>query len=139
MDTNILTEYKSDLTSIKEVLIASADIFIPRIVIEEIQGQKVRTIKDDYDKIKTGMKKHNGMFKFSENFNLDNEIIKVERDIAKWFEKYCDNNVLEYKNIKLSEVIKRSKYKMAPFINEANSSDKGFKDSIIWMSILKKL
>lgn len=38
MDTNILTEYKSDLTSIKEVLIASADIFIPRIVIEEIQG-----------------------------------------------------------------------------------------------------
>lgn len=78
--------------------------------------QKVRTIKDDYDKNKSSMKKNNGMFKFSENFNLDNEIINVERDIAKWFEKYCDNNVLEYKNIKLSEVIKRSKYKMAPFI-----------------------
>lgn len=97
---------------------------------------KVRTIKDDYDKNKTSMKNNNGMFKFSENFNLDNEIINVERDIAKWFEKYCDNNVLEYKNIKLSEVIKRSKYIMAPFINEANSSDKGFKVSIIWMSKL---
>lgn len=31
----------------------------------------------------------------------------------------------------------RLQYKKAPFLNEENSSDKGFKDAIIWLSILK--
>lgn len=135
-DTNILNENKLMLTTIKEKITSFADIMIPRMVIEEIEGQKSRVIRDDYNKIKSLIDKNSSYFKYEEKFKLDDSLTKNEKDIAKWFETYCDNNILEYGNISLKDITSRAKYKLPPFINENGSSDKGFKDTIIWLSIL---
>ena len=136
-DTNILTENKSTLNDIKYKIETTSDILIPKIVIEEIKAQKSRNINDDYLKIKSIIDKNSYIFKYEEKFKIEDALNISEDNIQKWFEKYCNNNVIEYDLITLNDVIERSKYKKPPFINEVGSSDKGFKNSIIWLSILK--
>ncbi len=136
-DTNTLTGNKNKLNDIKSKIDLVADIFIPRIVIEEIEGQKSRIVNDDYLKIKYLINKNSDMFVYDEKFDLSEVLKTSEINIKKWLEKYCDNNVIEYGSVSLDDIITKVKYKMPPFINEAGSSDKGFKDSIIWISILK--
>ena len=70
-DTNILTENKKILNEIKLKLDLISDIFIPMIVIEEIEAQKSRNIKEDYLKIKAIIDKNSDIFKYEEKFNLD--------------------------------------------------------------------
>lgn len=136
-DTNILTENKKILNEIKLKLDLISDIFIPMIVIEEIEAQKSRNIKEDYLKIKAIIDKNSDIFKYEEKFNLDETLKNSESNIEKWFRRYCNNNIIDYNDIKISDILSRLKYKEPPFINENGSSDKGFKDSIIWISILK--
>lgn len=136
-DTNILTENKKMLSDIKLKLNLVADIFIPKIVIEEIKAQKSRNINEDYLKIKAIFDKNSDIFKYEEKFNLDETLKYSESNIEKWFRVYCNNHIIDYTDIKITDVLSRLKYKKAPFINESGSSDKGFKDSIIWISILK--
>lgn len=136
-DTNILTENKKILNDIKSKLDLIADIFIPRIVVEEIQAQRSRNIHTDYLKIKAIIEKNADIFKYQEKFKIDEILEESESKIEKWFNAYCNNNIIDYNNIKINEILNRLKYKKAPFNNEIGSSDKGFKDSMIWISILK--
>lgn len=136
-DTNILTENKKILSDIKTKLDLIADIFIPKIVIEEIEAQKSRSIQEDYFKIKAIIDKNSDKFKYEQKFNLDEILNNSENNIEKWFRKYCNNNIIDYSDIEITDILNRLKYKKAPFINELGSSDKGFKDSIIWVSILR--
>lgn len=135
-DTNLINENKKVLLEIKEKLIPLSDILIPRMVIEEIQGQKSRAIKEDYSRIKGIIEKNCNYFKYEEKFKLKDVLLTNEKEIEKWFLDYCNNKFLEYEGVTLEEIISRAKNKQPPFINEVGSSDKGFKDSIIWKSIL---
>lgn len=136
-DTNILDENKTKLIDIKKKLSDSADIYIPRIVIEEIQAQKSRTITDDYKKINGIIDKNKDIFNYEEKFKLSSILKDSEKNIEKWLKHYCNENIIEYSDITIEDILVRLKYKEAPFINEKNSSDKGFKDTILWLSILK--
>lgn len=136
-DTNVILEYKTTLHIIKSKIKPVGDIFIPRVVISEVQGQKTRDIRTDYQKISNLIKKNSDSFVYDESFELEDVISKSEDDIERWLEEYCDKNILDYNNIKLNDILFRAKYKVAPFIDEQGSSDKGFKDSLIWLSILK--
>lgn len=136
-DTNIITENKNKLSEIKEKIEEIADIYIPKIVIEEVQAQKSRSISDDYLKIQGIIKKNKDSFIYEEKFKLSDVITKSENAIEEWLKNYC-NNILEYKKVDMNDILSRLKYKKAPFINEIGSSDKGFKDTIIWLSIMEK-
>ena len=53
------------------------------------------------------------------------------------FEHNFNNKIISYnKENMLDRVLERNKYKQPPFYNESNSSDKGFKDTIILFTII---
>ena len=135
-DTNILNENKLKLNEINEKLKVVSDIYVPEMVIEEIKSQKARTITDDYSRIETIIKRNENLFKYKEDFKLSDVLIESEHHIEKWFNNNYDK-IIKYSGITMKDILNRLKYKIAPFINEPGSSDKGFKDTIIWMSILK--
>ena len=136
-DTNILIENKIKLSEIKTKIKEISDIYIPRIVIDEVQAQKSRNITEDYLKIQGIIDKNKESFMYEEKFKLSDVISNSDESIEKWLRSYCNSNILEYKKIDLNDILSRLKYKKAPFINEVGSSDKGFKDTIIWLSIIK--
>lgn len=61
----------------------------------------------------------------------------VEDTYNKIFENNFKDKIITYKKEEmLNRVLQRNRYKQPPFYNENNSSDKGFKDTIILLTIL---
>lgn len=135
-DTNTLLGNKKKLFDIKTKIELSSDIFIPRMVIDEVKAHKSREIREDFLQIKSIIDKNSGLFKYNENFKIDDVILKNEKSICKWLSDYCNNNIIERDDISLDDIIERANKKITPFNKDKQSSDKGFKDTIIWLSIL---
>nr|WP_192988492.1 PIN domain-containing protein [Carnobacterium mobile] len=61
--------------------------------------------------------------------------IGTSKDIKHTIKKLFEDNIIGLDTIKLDDVYRRAITKVPPF-NASKSSDKGFKDTIIWLSIL---
>lgn len=136
LDTNFLLSYNKELKEIKDKIKDLVDIYIPRIVIEEIQGQKSRNLEESHSKIEDLLKQNSKYFTYVKDFKLEEVKLKRESGIKKSLSAYCDNNIIEYQENLFKKIVQRAVYKIPPFINELGSSDKGFKDTILWCSIL---
>lgn len=138
-------EFEQVNNFIKEVKLADlVKMAIPRIVVEELLKQKIEqyeTDLKDFHSIKerlsmlpntsfVGMTLPGNDFNCSENLKqLLNEFI-LKNNI----------NIIEFPDDQLSEIfkniIKRAIDKKSPFKQKGNSLDSGFKDVLIWESIL---
>lgn len=134
-DTNFLVAHKGQ---IKEILnkIKEHDfsIFVPQIAMEEFINIQLRIYKQEYKQLEEwSVSKPLWNLKY----NKEKDIIKnAERGYEKLFEESFGENIIHYdKETILSDVLERNKFKDPPFINEPGSSDKGFKDTIMWISI----
>ena len=137
LDTNFILENKKLLIEFKKAINDSVDIFIPRIVVDEVMSQKARETENKYNMIKKLIEENNKYFKFEENFKIDDVIIERKKGIEKFLVSYCNKNIIEYDKNLFSEILDRALYKKPPFVRDENSSDKGFKDAILWCSMLK--
>lgn len=116
-------------------------IAIPEYVIEEVKQQKREKYNNDKKEFKRISKKFNSL-----------EIISQQQINEFDIEKYFDEKLSDYisrENIKilklddeqcketLKEIIKRALAKKLPFKKNDKHSDMGFKDVLIWETILK--
>lgn len=109
-------------------------VYVPRLVQEEYINIQLRKIKELYRKIEN-IKNNNAFLNLK--YESEEKVLRWnEIGYNKSFKEYFKNNIIEYdkKNI-LDKVLKRNKYKEPPFYDEPNSSDKGFKDTIVWLSL----
>lgn len=135
LDTNFLVTNTGKVNEIVPKLEANNyQVYIPKMVQEEYINIQLRKIKELYKKI--------------DNIKNGNEFLNLqyekEEKVLEWnengynksFKEYFGDKVIEYeKNTILEKVLDRNRYKEPPFYDEPNSSDKGFKDTIIWLSI----
>lgn len=135
LDTNFLVANTGKINEIIPKLEKNNyHVYVPKMVQEEYINIQLRKIKELYKKI--------------ENIKNNNEFLNLkyenEEKVLKWnengynrsFKDYFGNNIIEYeRNNILDNVLARNRYKEPPFYDEPNSSDKGFKDTIIWLSI----
>lgn len=108
------------------------DFFISKITLMEIINQKIINYN----------KKKEELYKLIEYFNCKNHKIKIndekyyqryfKKNVEEFFEKN-DIKIIKYRNIKLDKIIERALKHKNPF---AKDGDKGFKDTIIWESII---
>lgn len=112
-------------------------VFIPEIAINELFKQQVSAYNGDLQSLNQLEKKFNQIYEFNitigNNLNYD-EFLKIKKD-----------EYIEYKNInilpicskeKFANIVERALEKRAPFLGKSKESDKGFKDALIWESIL---
>lgn len=130
---------------IKEVKLTDlVNIAIPRTVVEELLKQKIERYKtdlEDFHSIKERLTmlpntSFDGITLPSNDFNCSDNL----RLLLETFIKLNNINIIEFSNDKLSDIfksiIKRAIDKNPPFKQKGNSSDSGFKDVLIWESIL---
>ncbi|MBJ6364544.1 DUF4935 domain-containing protein [Staphylococcus hominis] len=123
---------RMDVTSLFKIL-------IPEIVLEELKQQQLAKFREDFDNLNTLSNKFN-------NYNIFNIELPEELD----YEKYLSQKLSEYKSrnsietIKLkrdkdtfNKIINKSIFKLPPFEGKTSQSDKGFKDALIWETILE--
>ncbi|MBD5554672.1 MAG: DUF4935 domain-containing protein [Roseburia sp.] len=120
----------------KEELTDKCSILIPKIVIDELKQQREH-FYEDYKKIQDLSKRQGELCNIEWNIGID----KYEGYIDQKIEKY-----LIQKNVKIIDVCSDNSFKRIldkaikkkpPFEGIEKKSDKGFKDAVIWHSLIE--
>ena len=139
VDTNFLIKNLGKIKDIvDELKEKELDIFVPELVKEEFINIQLRKLEDVYKELESLKKSHNVFrLKYREKDEARKEI---EESYNSLFEQTFENNIIKYqKERMLDRVLNRNRYKLPPFNSDPNSSDKGFKDTIILLSIMDYL
>jgi len=135
-DTNFLI---NNTGKIQEILIdlekKQIDVYVPELVKEEYINIQLRKLVETYNKLEN----FDNLQKIIDlKYRKKEEAIKIIEDTyANLFEKSFEGKLIKYNKEKMLErVLQRNKFKEPPFYNENNSSDKGFKDTIILLTIM---
>lgn len=141
-DTNyLLSNSKEISTTIEKLNEEGYSTYIARICIDELRWQRKRDAIEK-DKI---LKKaqlnalYSNYFISNVELCLDQSFEKIDKEIDNLIETNYGSHIIEYqdKNKYFDTILKRVNFKKPPFSNEENSSDKGFKDSILWICLLE--
>lgn len=135
VDTNFLIKNLGKIKDIVEELKnKEIEIMVPELVKDEFINIQLRKLKDAYNELEKLKKSYSIVrLKFKEQ---DNAIKDYENEYNLLFEQTFPNNIIYYKKEEmLNRVLERNRYKNPPFNSDPNSSDKGFKDTIIFLSI----
>lgn len=136
VDTNFLvSNMGNNRNNIKEIEEKGLLVYIPELVKDEFINIQLRKVEEVYNKLENlGSLKEVINLKYTKK-----ELVKEEMEKAynRIFNANFDGKIIQYnKSNMLDRVLERNKQKMPPFYNESNSSDKGFKDTIILLSIM---
>lgn len=140
-DTNYIIENKGNMKTIINDIKEKYNVVIAQIVIEEVKGQRARetikTHKNILEKINEA-KKENSWLSIIDNTDVEGVIESQEKQLDDWLKKACNHEVVKIENENLLEtILERCKYKKPPFNNEEHSSDKGFKDTILFLNLMQ--
>ncbi len=138
-DTNFIYE-NLDLEVLFSKKNDDEDYFISDIVIEEMKGKNYRgitKIHDDFQKILENSLNEKYL-KIKGETNLKEALNNSDKKVEKYYKSYFKKNIISIysKERMYDDLMARSKKKISPFIDVKGSSDKGFKDTLIWMTTL---
>lgn len=141
-DTNFIREHPFDFDNVLNVLKKHGKVFISEITIEEKIAQERMEIKRDYAKITEEKEKYKQIADISFKQSLDERIKWRENLTLSNYKKSFGDNIIRFeKNEKVfSIVLERAYNKIPPFSQSSstdkNPSDKGFKDTLLWLSLI---
>lgn len=137
-DTNFIIQ-NSDLKEVVANLSDQFSVYVTQVSIDERIAQQCRDIKSRFDSLEKAKSENRDIaeIKFKNTYESYSNIRK--RIVQENYNKLFGDNIIPFnKDVKMLEVIlQRANDKKAPFSNVEGASDKGFKDSLIWMSILQ--
>ena len=136
-DTNFIVQ-KNDLTEVIDNLSDHFTVYITQVSIEERIAQQCRELKSRYDEIEKLREKNSDIARISLiRTYAEHEWIRKAAIQKKYEDSFQDKVIpLIRDGALLSAVFERANKKRPPFSSEANASDKGFKDALMWESIL---
>lgn len=140
LDTNIFRNdlflKSQDFEVLKDYLEKTDSNFVmPQIILEEIKGVYKRTLEDNLFILEKNINQLN------QNLNHDLAVkpeLDVENAVKNYIEfifkelKISEKNIIQYQNEYLPEIVNRAINRQKPF----RDGDEGFRDSIIWLTIL---
>lgn len=136
-DTNFIFK-NSDLKEVVNNLKNDFDVFITQVSIDERISQKVREKKHKFDEILKIEEDCKEYIDVTYKKNYDSVASYIKEGMQKNYEDCFGTNIILFvtsKNL-FEEVFERSLEKIPPFLE--STSDKGFKDTLIWLSIIKR-
>lgn len=111
-------------------------INISKITLEELKKQIKENYEEELSKLNELYNKFKNVYDIKFNINVDFKYEDIlEKQIKEYMEAYNINTV-EIDNLSLQSIINRAINKQKPFVGENDNSDKGFKDAVLWESII---
>lgn len=133
-DTNFIIQNKN-LESVIETLSDEYSIYVTQVSIDERIGQQCRDLKKKYEEIAKLQSKYSGIANIKEILTYDKNAKDLKRRIQKAYTDTFKSNIIPFDKSEhtFSKILDRANYKEPPFIE--STSDKGFKDALIWLSL----
>ena len=136
-DTNFVIQHK-DLFKVVEALSSSFSVYITQVTVRERISQECYNNKQRFEKIEQIQNELSPFATVQSSKTLDEIDALFAEGMQKKYKDLFKDHLIELPKDEgqiLSEVITRACDKTPPFIRDA--SDKGFKDALIWLSILE--
>lgn len=136
-DTNFIIQNK-DLVAITEELGGKYVPCVSQITIDERIAQQCRDQKRKFEHVEAIKEE----CKWIANIEFTTTYEEYAKNLCTGVQSnyrnlFCSNILtLKYDSELITTVIERANYKTPPFATDENASDKGFKDTLIWLSIL---
>lgn len=136
-DTNFIIQNRN-LDEVVENLSTEYSVYVTQVSIDERIAQECRDLQKRYDEAKQ-WKKEYALFakiEFTKSFSEVCELYHMGMQ-EKYERLFPDNIIPLEKSVELLEmVLDRANNKLPPFSEAKDASDKGFKDCLLWLSVL---
>lgn len=138
MDTNFIIEHRSGLRDVHQKLSETYDVFVSDISIQERISQKYLELRTKYDKIKKFKDEFKHLAKIETKRSFEKQYESERQQTQSGYKKLFGENIIQFvpDAEMLATIMDRVFKKTPPFINAENASDKGFKDTLLWLSLL---
>jgi len=136
-DTNFILE-NINLAEVVNNIPDEYTIYVTQVSINERISQKYLASKRKYDNLAALAKEYKGIAKIEVRTPF-NTASKRDREFTqKGYVDLFGENIIPYNQIEslFQQVLDRVYKKIPPFLSADNASDKGFKDTLIWLSLL---
>lgn len=136
-DTNFVIENKNRLPEVIKNLKTRFNVYIPQVSVEERVAQKQRSAKVSFDEINECAKKNRSIAHITITTTFDDECQRIKESTTKTYSTLVNNNVIPYNKEEITfEIILERAYKKIPPFPLNEKSDNGFKDTVLWLSII---
>ena len=137
-DTNFVVGNKSTFANIIKQLQEKADVFLPEIVLQERLSQQWRELKERFDEIEKIKTKHVDLIsslQYKSTFEVKYK--KKKESVIKLYEAvFGKDKIIPIDSTSFAEILDRAYKKLPLFKEEKNASDSGFKDTMLWLSLV---
>ena len=137
-DTNFIIQNKH-LNKVVENLEEEYNVYVTQVSIKERIAQKCREIKEKYDEVEHCIKEHNRIAKIQFEITYEEYCQAIESHLQNNYNTLFGDRIIPYysNGDTLDVILNRANKKEPPFSSAKNASDKGFKDCLLWLSLLE--
>ncbi len=136
-DTNFIIQ-NQELDEALDKLKEQYSVYVSQVSINERIAQQCREVKAKFEEAeKCNLKfSHFASVVFKKTYAEEKAF--YEKGVQKRYEKYFGEHIIPFAEDgeMLRTIIDRANQKLPPFSSDKNASDKGFKDCLLWLSIL---
>ncbi|MBQ9735191.1 MAG: DUF4935 domain-containing protein [Clostridia bacterium] len=137
-DTNFIIQ-NPKLDEVIEKLKDKYVIYVSQVSIDERIAQQCRNLKEKFDEIDNCANKYSDYVEMTFKRSYEREADALRIAIQEKYAFFFEDKIIPFqKNRKIFEtIIDRANKKEPPFSREKEASDKGFKDCLLWLSLLE--
>lgn len=137
-DTNFIVQEKN-LDNVLDNLKEKFSVYVPQICIDERIAQECRDLRKQFDEVEDIQRRCAKIASVSFETSYEKKAAEVSSGMQKKYEKWFGDHIIPFsKDAKtFQQVLNRAYQKLPPFLDEKNASDKGFKDAVVWISLLE--
>ena len=137
-DTNFIIENKKHLDEVVKNLSADFNVYVTQVSIDERIAQNCRESKERFDKVEECIKKHSDIADVTMRKSFEDVCAGFQADTPKAYKKIFANNIIPYdKDASMFLKVLDRAYKKTPPFPMNDKSDHGFKDTVLWLSLVK--
>lgn len=137
-DTNFIIQ-NPKLDEVVEKLKDDYTVYISQVSIDERIAQQCRMLKQDFEEVEKCQNKYSHLAEITFLTDYDELSNEYRKAIQRKYNSCFGDNIIPFKKTgkTLEIIIDRANKREPPFSNVNNASDKGFKDCLLWLSLLE--
>ena len=136
-DTNFIIQVKK-LGGVVENLSDKFTVYVTQVSIDERIAQVCREAREKFDRLEDLKKEYSDIATITLKTTREDISAWYRKRIQTNYERVFGSNIIPFSKDEeaFSEILERAYQKQAPFLSDPKASDKGFKDALIWLSLL---
>jgi hypothetical protein len=137
-DTNFIIE-NLNLNEVVANLSEEFTVYVAQVSIEERISQKYLELKNKYEKLTALTDEYRGIASIRNTIPFDKRFETEKELTQKGYIDLFSEHIIPFSSddATFSKILDRVFKKVPPFLSVDGASDKGFKDSLIWLSLLE--